>query len=142
MAAYNSCRNQLQESSAWFVLHEAGSLCLALLQQGRWVSVRSLRAGGDWRDSLQILLEREVYLIEQAAAAIDVFLWSPGLDKDTLPESGRWKFMNCSQRSAPILCRSTTDALPLRWEGDQMTSLWLDYQQTSLRSGQVEHYSR
>lgn len=92
MAAYNSCRRQLRECSAWFVLHETGSLCLALLQRGRWISVRTLRAGGGWRDALPLLLEREEYLVEQDAATNDVLLWAPGLDEPALRESGRWKF--------------------------------------------------
>jgi hypothetical protein len=92
MAAYNSCRDQLQISSGWLVLHEAGNLCIALLRQGRWISVRTLRADGDWRDTLPLLLEREAYLTEHEAATDEVFLWAPELGEAALPGSGRWKF--------------------------------------------------
>jgi hypothetical protein len=91
MVAYNSCRNRLEGCSAWFVLHETGSLCLALLQQGRWISARSLRTGADWSGELPLLLEREAYLVEQDVPANDVFLWSTGLDNAAMPDGGNWK---------------------------------------------------
>ena len=91
MVAYNSCRNRLQKSSAWFVLFETGSLCIALLQQGRWGSVRRLRIDGGWRDALPLLLEREAYLIDANTTTDDIFLWAPELEKSAWPESARWK---------------------------------------------------
>ena len=91
MVAYNSCRNRLQKSSAWFVLFEAGSLCLALLRQGRLGSVRTLRAGGDWRETLPRLLEREAYLTDEDAATDEVLLWAPELDESALPVCEGWK---------------------------------------------------
>ncbi len=91
MAAYNNCRPALHKRSAWFVLYEPGSLCLALLQHGRWVSVRTLRIGDDWRETLPQVLEREVYQAESDAETQSVYLWAPELGKDALPESGQWK---------------------------------------------------
>lgn len=91
MAVYNSCRGRLQRSSAWFVLFETGSLCVASLQKGRWGSVRKLRAGDDWPDALPLLLERESYLTDKDAMVNDIFLWAPELEKAALPRSARWK---------------------------------------------------
>lgn len=91
MVAYNNCRSRLQKSNAWFVLFESGSLCIALLQQGSWGSVRKLRAGDDWCDALPLLLERESYLCDREAMAQDVLLWAPELEKAALPKSAHWK---------------------------------------------------
>lgn len=91
MAAFNNCRLTLKNSSAWFALLEPGCLCLALLQDGRWASVRTMRIGGDWRDTLSRALEREAYLAEANADTQTVFLWAPELGKEALPESGRWQ---------------------------------------------------
>jgi hypothetical protein len=91
MVAYNSCRNRLEKSSAWFVLFEAGSLCIALLQQGSWGSVRRLRVDGGWRDALPLLLEREAYLNDANTTTDEIFLWAPELEKSAWPESARWK---------------------------------------------------
>ncbi|HEY6095082.1 MAG TPA: hypothetical protein VIU93_09055 [Gallionellaceae bacterium] len=92
MAAYNNCRHVLQDCSAWFALYEPGSLCLALLQQGRWTSVRSMRIGNDWRDTLSLQLERAALLAEAQEESTTVFLWAPELEEDALPESGHWQF--------------------------------------------------
>ena len=94
MAAFNHCQPSLQKRSGWFVLYEPGCLCLALLQHGHWASVRTMRIGSDWRDTLSTVLEREIYLAEAGAATDEVFLWAPELGKTELPESGRWKIHN------------------------------------------------
>lgn len=96
MVAYNSCRTRLRKSSAWFVLFEAGSLCLALLHRGGWGSVRTLRAGDDWYETLPRLLEREAYLTDEEAATDEVLLWAPdfdasGLDAASLLGTPGWR---------------------------------------------------
>ena len=68
MAAYNNCHPILQKRSAWFVMVEPGCLCLALLQHGRWASVRTMRIGSDWHNTLAQALDREVYMAEAGAA--------------------------------------------------------------------------
>ena len=91
MAAYNNCRNNLQKQDAWFVLFEAGNLCIALLQQGRCRSVRTLKVGSDWRNTLPLILEREAYLADLDTATNQVFLWAPEHREAAVPESGLWK---------------------------------------------------
>lgn len=94
MAAYNNCRPSLHKHSAWFVIYEPGCLCLALLQHGYWASVRTMRVGSDWHNTLSQALEREAYLTEPGAATQAVYLWAPELGKAALPESGRWQIHN------------------------------------------------
>lgn len=103
MAAYNNSRPILKNSSAWFALVEPGSLCLVLLQDGRWASVRTMRIGSDWRDTLSRALEREAYLAEANADTQTVFLWAPELGKEALPESGRWQITPLQPRVHPAL---------------------------------------
>lgn len=92
MAVCNEYRRRLHGRHAWLALLEPGSLCLALLQQGRWARVRSLRIGPGWRGELALLLAREAYLGDPAAAARDVFVWASGLGEIRLPETDRWQF--------------------------------------------------
>lgn len=92
MAAYNTCQNVLSARSAWFVLVEPGNLCLALLRQGGWESVRTMRLEGDGRAVLPLILERESILSESATAIDDVFLWTPWLGNALMPKTKRWKF--------------------------------------------------
>jgi hypothetical protein len=101
MAACNCCRDTLRDCSAWLVLYESGSLCLGLLQQGKWGSIRTLRAGPDWLQTLPLLLERESYLIEQEAQTERVLLWAPELGHAAMPQDSRWKFDALLPEPAP-----------------------------------------
>ncbi|MBU1395303.1 MAG: hypothetical protein KKE84_04070, partial [Gammaproteobacteria bacterium] len=92
MAVCNAHRRRLQGRHAWLALLEPGSLCLALLQDGRWARIRSMRIGPGWRVELALLLAREAYLADPGAAARDVFLWASGQDEVKLPETDRWQF--------------------------------------------------
>lgn len=91
MAVYNNCRASLHSRSAWLALYEPGCLCLAQLQQGRWSSVRTMRIGSDWHESLTLILEREACLAESCTVPEAVFLWAPELGNAALPASGRWQ---------------------------------------------------
>lgn len=91
MAAYNHCRRTLNKLNAWFVMFEPGCLCLALLQHGRWASVRTMRIGSDWHNTLALALEREAYLAEPGTETKAVYLWAPELGKAELPDSDRWQ---------------------------------------------------
>jgi len=96
MAAYNNSRKSLQNSSAWLVLYEPGNLCLAMLQQGYFSSIRTFRSGNNWRDTLLLALEREAFMAEENDKTGNVFLWAPELEDSELEEivlsqGNRWK---------------------------------------------------
>jgi hypothetical protein len=104
MAVYNDYRRRLRGRHAWLAMLEPGNLCLALLHQGRWARVRSMRIGPGWRVELAQILEREAYLADPDAAAREVFLWASGLGNVELPENDRWQFH--------LLARKRTGAAP------------------------------
>lgn len=91
MAAYNHCRPRLQDRSAWFALLEPGYLCLAMLLQGRWSSVRSMRIGADWGEQLPKMLEREACMGALDNVPETVFVWAPAFDLSGLSRAGRWQ---------------------------------------------------
>jgi hypothetical protein len=91
MAAYNNCRQRLQQRSAWFVLFEPGCLCIALLQQGHWASVRSMRINEDWREQLPQILARESCMGASDTVPEAVFVWAPALENALLPDSDQWQ---------------------------------------------------
>lgn len=120
MAAYNNSRHTLHNRSAWFAMHEQGSLCLALLQQGHISSVRTLRSGSDWRDTLSLALEREAYLVEAKDAIDDVFLWVPELEKPELeklelPQSTRWQIRTLHPMLSPALAQQYEARFAMAW---------------------------
>lgn len=92
MAAFNGFRGRLRKRSAWFALLEPGNLCLALLHQGCWLRVRSLRVGSEWRDELPLILEREAYLADNPAVPHEVYLWNAESRDTALPEIEPWQF--------------------------------------------------
>jgi hypothetical protein len=65
MTMFNQWRQELPDSAAWFVVAEPGRLCVSQLQKGRWQTLRTAKANGDWCQVLQKLLERE-YLISES----------------------------------------------------------------------------
>ncbi len=91
MTAYNNCQAQLQNQNAWFVLFDQGNLCLGLVQQGHWNSVRTLKVGSDWLDRLPEILDREAYLSELDTSSNQIFLWAPEQSAAVLPQSTQWK---------------------------------------------------
>jgi hypothetical protein len=101
MAVFNGVRGRLRGRSAWFALLEPGNLCLALLHQGRWAQVRSLRVGASWHEELALILEREGYLTDAAATTRDVFLWASGQAEAAPPLGKPWTVhVLTSQRGA------------------------------------------
>lgn len=90
MAAYNNCRQHLQQHSMWFVLYEPGRLSVAMLQHGHWASVHSMRIGEDWREQLPQILDREACMGISEAVPENVFVWSPSPDDVVLPDGGQW----------------------------------------------------
>lgn len=85
MAAYNQCRAALQKGAGWFVLHEAGSLCIALLKNTCFLLVKTVRVGPGWLDQLPALLEREACLAGSEPRAATVYLWAPELGGAAAP---------------------------------------------------------
>lgn len=92
MSLYNEFRRRLRKRTAWLALLERGSLCLALLQQGEWIRMRSMRIGPLWQHELPLILQREAYLVDPAVATPDVFLWTSGVDDSVRPEDEHWRF--------------------------------------------------
>lgn len=92
MAAFNEFKGRLQQRSAWFALLEPGHLCLALLQQGRWSRVCSLRMDHAWREALPLILEREAYRADDPAVPHAVYVVGAELGDAALPEIDPWQF--------------------------------------------------
>jgi hypothetical protein len=91
MTAYNNCHTNLQNHEAWFVLYEHGSLCLGLVKQGSWNSVRTFNVGKDWIEKLTEILDREAVLSEIDFSTDKIFLWAPECINADLPKGARWK---------------------------------------------------
>lgn len=78
MSAFNQLKLQLQGLDAWFALAEPGTICLAQLQQGKWVSFRTVRLGNNWEEFARFLL-REAFMEgnEQQVTEQSLYLYAP-----------------------------------------------------------------
>ncbi len=91
MKAFNNCVSQIHEQDVWFVLYDRGTLCLGMVQKGRWNSVRTMKVADDWLDKLPGVIEREAFLSELDVQAHDIYIWSPENWRTNLPQSVSWK---------------------------------------------------
>lgn len=91
MASFNRWHVRLGERPAWLVVAEPGLLCLALLEDGYWQSVHSVKVGADWIGELPAVLAREECLVESKAPCEEVLLFAPDATQPLLLETGKWR---------------------------------------------------
>ena len=77
MAAFNQWRREFDDGGAWLALAEPGRLCLALLHQGQWHSVRTRHIGPALAAELPLILDQERLLSGLPDAPAKVFLHVP-----------------------------------------------------------------
>ena len=77
MASFNRCRRKLGERPGWFVDVEPGLASVALLQNEKWQSLRSVKVGPDWEAQLPALLAREACFVDSPADCPQVVHASP-----------------------------------------------------------------
>lgn len=91
MASFNRSRARLGGRPAWLVVAEPGLLCLALLQDGCWQSVRTVKVGADWISELPGVLAREECLVDSATQCDEVLLFAPDVAQPLMLEAGKWR---------------------------------------------------
>ena len=90
MASFNRWRARLGGRPAWLVVAEPGMLCLALLQDGCWQNVRTIKAGADWIKELPVVLAREECLVDSPTQCDEVLLFAPDAAQPLMLEAGKW----------------------------------------------------
>lgn len=94
MASFNRWHRHLGAQSRWLAVVEPGLVCLALLRQGQWQSVRTMRLGPDGFGQLSELLARERCLVENCDDADLVSVLAAALPAAQALESGPWTVEN------------------------------------------------
>ena len=90
MASVNRWRNRLGGRPAWLVVAEPGMVCLALIQDGCWQNVRTIKAGADWIKELPVVLAREECLVDSPTQCDEVLLFAPDAAQPLMLEAGKW----------------------------------------------------
>jgi hypothetical protein len=94
MASFNRIRAHLQEQSAWLVVAEPGLLCVALLQDECWQSVRTVKVGADWMSELPGVLHREECLVDSQTECDRVFVFAPDGPQAPMLQASEWRIEN------------------------------------------------
>ena len=101
-AAVNHWRAHFNRNdSRWLVLHEENRVCLALIEQGRWAWVRSLRVGADWAEHLPEMLEHEMLLAGTGDFTAGVLVFAPYQPLLALPAGTRMPFHSLVPETYP-----------------------------------------
>jgi len=94
MASFNRCRDRLGTHTGWFVVAEPGLLCVSLLQDGHWRSVRTVKLDPEQPLTLTGVLAREQFLVESGAECDLVSVFAPDMPAVATQDAGRWKIEN------------------------------------------------
>ncbi len=101
MASFNRWHARLGVRPGWFVVAEPGLLCVALLQDGQWQSVRAIKIGPDWPNELPSVLAREQCLVDSQTECDHVSVFAPDLPGAIALERGNWKIENLQPTLLP-----------------------------------------
>ena len=92
MGAFNAWRRKRNSEAQWLALVESGTLCLALLHRGDWISLRVKRLAGNWMQELTLMLRRERLSSAVAQDAKFVTLCLAEGPDTALPTADGWSF--------------------------------------------------
>jgi hypothetical protein len=110
VTSFNCWRREIGKRAVWFVVVESGMMSVALLCDGEFASLRTMRAGTRWAKELPSVLAREEFLNEGPAASNEVLVFGP-LDQ-RVPEAlaGKWKFRSLAPSAISDQTLAAADA--------------------------------
>jgi len=110
VTSYNCWRKEIGKRSVWFVVVESGVMSVALLNEGEFATLRTMRVGTRWAKELPSVLAREEFLNEGPAASNEVLVFGP-LDQ-RVPEAlaGKWKFRSLQPNAISDMTLAAADA--------------------------------
>jgi hypothetical protein len=89
-SVFDSCKDQLQGPRIYFALIETGRICIALLINGVWQSIRNQRILNNVEKELVTALDQEAILYGQREIIEHVHLFAPENPKFKLPVGCGW----------------------------------------------------
>ena len=90
MIGINHAQQQLSQTTYWFVLVEQGRVCIAMIHDGLWLSVKSFAVGRQPEAQIAAAIEREAIIcgIDTADWPLAVY-WPGRMDMPALDAAGR-----------------------------------------------------
>ena len=118
MIGINHAQQQLSQTTYWFVLVEQGRVCIAMIRDGLWLSVKSFAVGRQPEAQIAAAIEREAIIcgIDTADWPLAVY-WPGRMDMPVLDDGGRsvvWV--------KPVDNASLTGSLPVNYSKNYSAS--------------------
>ncbi|CAE6495738.1 conserved hypothetical protein [Nitrosomonas nitrosa] len=92
-AAFDQWCTSFDDKRLWFVVIEPGRLCIVLISNGNWQSIRNQRVVRTLEDELFASLEQEVILSGHREPVERVYLCAPEHANLALPADREWQFV-------------------------------------------------
>jgi len=97
--AFDRMRAKLGRAPAWLALVEPGRAVIALVESGRWVTVRARGLGPDWAADLRTAIAREEAFLGRPAATERVLVVSDADASGAAPAPGEPRFADLTLRA-------------------------------------------
>lgn len=107
-SAYDRWQKLLRGNKIYFVVIETGRICVALLINGIWYSIRNQRILQNVADELLAALDQEAVLSGNKEAVELVHLFAPEHPDLTLPENCGWRIVPIQTGQIPVLAHYPT----------------------------------
>lgn len=107
-SAYDRWQELLSGNKIYFVVIETGRICIALLINGIWHSIRNQRILQNVADELLAALDQEAVLSGNKEAVELVHLFAPEHPDLTLPENCGWSVVPMQTGKIPVLAHYPT----------------------------------
>ncbi|SEQ99888.1 hypothetical protein SAMN05421690_100559 [Nitrosomonas sp. Nm51] len=101
-AVLDTWNKALDRQRSFVALVETGRICVALLEDGVWQSLRNQRVLNDRIDALWAALDQEAVLSGQKAPVEQVFLFAPEHPVLTLPDESGWQIVSLQAGQMPV----------------------------------------
>lgn len=109
-SAYDRWQKLLSGNKIYFVVIETGRICIALLINGTWHSIRNQRILQNVADELLAALDQEAVLSGNKEAVELIHLFAPEHPDLTLPENCGWSVVPVQTGKIPVLAHYPTVA--------------------------------
>jgi hypothetical protein len=87
--AFDRVRASLENSPTWIAVVEEGRAVIALVVNGRWLTIRARQIGGAWAEDLRTAIEREEAMLNAPSGAERLIVVSDTENPHTAPSLGR-----------------------------------------------------
>jgi hypothetical protein len=102
-SVYDRWQKLLNGHTAYFAVVETGRICVAIVSNGVWHSIRNQRILHSAADELLVALDQEAIFFGNKEAVEFVYIFAPEHPELTLPENCGWSLVPVPTEQIPVL---------------------------------------